>query len=129
MGLKKEHIRREDGETVIRLPDSKSGQPRRVVLSERARRILVRRARGKAADERLFSLSGDGVQYRLELARTSAGLPHVRFHDLRHEALSRAAAQGLTIGELQAQSGHATAQILLRYVNARVGDIGKKLRG
>ena len=51
----------------------------------------------------------------------------VRFHDLRHEALSRMADMGLTISELQAQSGHATAQILLRYVNARAGDIARKL--
>ena len=33
---------------------------------------------------------------------------------------------GLTMGELQAQSGHATAQILLRYVNARAGDVARE---
>ena len=60
------------------------------------------------------------------LAGTGQGR-RVRFHDLRHEALSRMAGMGLTIGELQAQSGHTTAQILLRYVNARAGDIAKKL--
>lgn len=35
--------------------------------------------------------------------------------------------RGLTVGELQAQSGHRTAQILLRYVNARAPDIVRKL--
>ena len=50
-----------------------------------------------------------------------------RFHDLRHEALSRMAGLGLTIGELQAQSGQRTAQILLRYVNAKPSEIAKKL--
>lgn len=129
VGLRRRHLVREDGEALLRMPDSKNGVPRRVVLTGRAARILSRRATGRKADDRLFSLSGDGVQYRLEKAREAVGLAHVRFHDLRHEAISRAAARGLTIGELQAQSGHSTAQVLLRYINARVGDIGRKLRG
>lgn len=52
------------------------------------------------------------------VACATAGVTGLTLHDLRHEALSRQAAAGLTIGELQQQSGHRTAQILLRYVNA-----------
>lgn len=129
VGSRRTHVMKEGGTNIIRLPDSKNGVPRRVVLTGRSARILSRRARGRKADDRLFSLSGDGVQYRLEKAREAVGLAHIRFHDLRHEAISRAAARGLTIGELQAQSGHRTAQVLIRYINARVGDIGRKLRG
>ena len=127
VGLRRKHLMKEGGTSIIRLPDSKNGHPRRVVLTQRAARILSHRAKGRKPGDWLFSLSGDGVQYRLEKAREAAGLAHVRFHDLRHEALSRMASMGLTIGELQAQSGHTTAQILLRYVNARAGDIAKKL--
>ena len=50
-----------------------------------------------------------------------------RFHDVRHEALSRMADMNMTLGELQAQSGHRTAQMLMRYVNARPKDILAKL--
>lgn len=127
VGLQRKHLMKEGGTSIIRLPDSKNSLPRRVVLTGRAARILTRRAKGRKPADRLFTLSGDGVQYRLEKAREAVGLAHVRFHDLRHEALSRMAGMGLTIGELQAQSGHTTAQILLRYVNARAGDIAKKL--
>lgn len=127
VGLRRMHVMKEGGTSIIRLSDSKNGHPRRVVLTGRAARILTQRARGRKPGDRLFSLSGDGVQYRLEKARVAVGLAHVRFHDLRHEALSRMAGMGLTIGELQAQSGHTTAQILMRYVNARAGDIAKKL--
>lgn len=126
-GLRRGELMKEGGTSIIRLPDSKNGHPRRVVLTGRAARTLAHRARGRKPGDRLFSLSGDGVQYRLEKAREAVGLAHVRFHDLRHEALSRMAGMGLTIGELQAQSGHTTAQILLRYVNDRAGDIAKKL--
>jgi hypothetical protein len=34
---------------------------------------------------------------------------------------------GLTLGELQAQSGHRSAQMLLRYTNAKARDIAAKL--
>jgi len=37
------------------------------------------------------------------------------------------AEKGLTIGELAEQSGHRTAQVLLRYVNAKVSEVAKKL--
>ena len=34
---------------------------------------------------------------------------------------------GLTLGELQAQSGQRTAQVLLRYLNQRVCEVARKL--
>ena len=55
-----------------------------------------------------FLCSGDGVQYGLEKASEVAGLTHVRFHDFERELKARWLVLGLTIGELQAQSGHAT---------------------
>jgi integrase len=51
----------------------------------------------------------------------------LKFHDLRHEGLSRMANRNLTLGELQAQSGHRTAQVLMRYLNARVVEVRRKL--
>ena len=122
-----EDVLLEEGVDAVMARKTKNGIPRAVVLSSRAAEILTRRAGGKEPDERLFTLTGDGVQYRLELARARAKLTHVRFHDLRHEALSRMAGRGLTIGELQNQSGHSTAQILLRYINARASDVKRKL--
>ena len=60
-------------------------------------------------------------------ARQAAGIKGLHFHDLRHEGVSRMAEKGLTIGELAEQSGHRTAQVLLRYVNAKVSEVAKKL--
>ena len=116
----------EDGVDSIMARKTKT-VPRAVVLSARAAEILTRRAEDKEPEERLFTLTGDEVQYRLEVARALAKLPHVRFHDLRHEAMSRMAARGLTIGELSNQSGHRTAQVLLGYINKRAADIKGKL--
>ena len=128
IGLLRGDVRREGGVDVIFLPAARSKcGARYVTLSDRAAAVLRRRAQGKKPADRLFTLNGDGAQYRHEKARVAAGLPHLRWHDLRHEGISRMASKGLTVGELQAQSGYATAQVLLRYVNARTADIKAKL--
>jgi integrase len=43
-----------------------------------------------------------------------AGLPNVRFHDLRHSCLSLLAQRGEPIRDLQALAGHATAAFTLQ---------------
>ena len=106
---------------------ARRGHVRRIVLSPTAARIVTRRAEGKSEDARLFGVTDAELRGAWDDARTAAGVTGLRWHDLRHEALSRMAAKGLTIGELQAQSGHRTAGILLRYVNARAQDIAGKL--
>lgn len=127
LGLKAGQLRRVRGTRYIEQPDSKNGQPRRVTLSTRAAAILDRRAEGRDPAARLFTMGGPDLRQRWNVARRKARVEGFRWHDLRHEALSRMAGLGLTIGELQAQSGHRTAAVLLRYVNARVQDVAKKL--
>jgi integrase len=51
-------------------------------------------------------------------ARKTTGLTGLRFHDLRHSALTLYAATGATIAELQAHAGHSTADAALRYQHA-----------
>ena len=49
---------------------------------------------------------------------TSAELPGLRFHDLRHTAATLATVNGATVREVQARLGHSTAQAALRYQHA-----------
>lgn len=130
LGLRRSQMRRARGTRWIEQPDSKNGSPRRVVLSSRAAAAadaLAREADGRGIDARLIPLSEDALRWRWRRACAAAGVQGLTLHDLRHEALSRQAAAGLTIGELQQQSGHRTAQVLLRYVNARAADVSRKL--
>ena len=46
-----------------------------------------------------------------------AGISDLRFHDLRHEAISRLLEKGLTIPEAASVSGHKTASMLMRYAH------------
>jgi integrase len=51
-------------------------------------------------------------------ARTAAGRPDLRFHDLRHTGATLAAATGATLAELMHRLGHSTPQAAMRYQHA-----------
>lgn len=51
-------------------------------------------------------------------ARETAGLPTLRFHDLRHAHLTKFAQQGATQAEIMRQAGHSTTQASQRYQHA-----------
>lgn len=101
------------------------------MLSTRAQavidKILTQLGPKPARDAMLFSLDLGQIEYRWKRARQRAGIQGLRWHDLRHEGLSRMAERDLTIGELKAQSGHQTTSILVDYINARVDKISTKL--
>jgi integrase len=54
-------------------------------------------------------------------ARTAAGRPDLRFHDLRHTSAVLAAQLGATLAELMARLGHSTSVAALRYQHAAQG--------
>jgi integrase len=51
-------------------------------------------------------------------ARAAARRPDVRFHDLRHAGLTKAAQAGATPAELMQRAGHSTPNMALRYQHA-----------
>lgn len=113
--------------TKARHKTDKRGHVRRVVLCSEAVAIIRRRMDGLPDGERLFTMAAPQVYTRFVAACRQAGVRKLRFHDLRHEGISRMADAGLTLGELQAQSGHRSAQMLMRYTNAKAKDIAAKL--
>ncbi|WP_148709668.1 tyrosine-type recombinase/integrase, partial [Pseudomonas syringae group genomosp. 3] len=54
-------------------------------------------------------------------------LPDFRFHDLRHEAVSRLVEGGLSDQEVSSISGHKSMQMLKRYTHLRSEDLVEKL--
>jgi integrase len=49
-------------------------------------------------------------------------------HDLRHEALSRLADEGVPVHELQMLAGHANITTTQRYMNARANSLAESIR-
>ncbi|WP_396912463.1 tyrosine-type recombinase/integrase [Mycolicibacterium sp.] len=54
-------------------------------------------------------------------ARTAAGRPDLRFHDLRHTGATLAARTGASLAELMTRLGHSTPQAAMRYQHAAQG--------
>lgn len=91
---------------------------------------------GPGADALLFPAARGGHMHprtfgkAFNTARTAAGRPGLRFHDLRHTGAVMAAQAGATLAELQGRLGHSTASAAMRYQHAAAGrdaEIARKL--
>lgn len=105
--------------------ETKNGSPRRVPLFGIGRSALE--AMQASNRELMFPISANAVRLNWERLRNNAGLPHIRFHDLRHEAISRLFEKGLTVPEVASISGHKTPSQLFRYAHADLKVILSKL--
>lgn len=108
------------------LKDTKNGESRAVPLSIAAIRVLNGQTRGIGASK-VFSITPTRLRKNWEAARTAAGIPDIRLHDLRHEAASRLFEKGLNVMEAASVTGHKTLSMLKRYTHLNPTDIAKKL--
>jgi integrase len=126
VGLEWEHVDLE--RRVAHLPLTKNGESRDIPLSKRATQTLQELATSAKRDpKRVFAISGDSVRLAWEHLRVRAGLADIRFHDLRHEAVSRLFEKGLNIAEVSAISGHKELRMLQRYTHLRAIDLVQRL--
>jgi len=122
------YIKRAGGSVRLELPGkSKNDDPRKIVLSSTARNIAERRIDGRNTSEKLFPVSDSARKRAWAFGRKQAEVIDLKWHDLRHEAISRMASKGLHLGELMAQSGHRDVESLKRYTNAKAREISEKL--
>lgn len=61
------------------------------------------------------------------LLKAKLGMSDLRFHDLRHEAVSRLVESGMSDQKVSAISGHKSMQMLRRYTHLRAEDLVKDL--
>nr|WP_082490205.1 site-specific integrase [Methylobacterium sp. Leaf122] len=108
----------------VRLHQTKNGRPRTVPLTPRAISEFTRVDR---QGENVFQVSSNAVQLSWERIRIRAGLGGLRFHDLRHEAISRFFELGLSIPEVALISGHRDTKMLMRYTHIRPESLSIKL--
>lgn len=73
--------------------------------------------------ERIFPYSKDTVSTTFTRACQKLGIIDLRFHDLRHEAVSQLFEQGFQIQHVIAISRHSDLKQLTRYTNTRPEDI------
>lgn len=63
------------------------------------------------------------LRAHFERARIKAGMPHVRFHDLRHTAASWFAQSGANLAIIRDLLGHSTLAVTSRYAHLKTGDL------
>jgi integrase len=118
------------------LPETKNGHSRTVPLSSIAAQVLgdIKSDVIQRLDGRLFFLTphAASVAFRRACQRVekqSAGQygANLRFHDLRHEAVSRFFERGLNAIEVASISGHRSMQMLARYAHLNAESLATKL--
>ncbi|MDC0336597.1 site-specific integrase [Alphaproteobacteria bacterium] len=108
------------------LPLTKNGTSREVPLSIKAVQVLSNQ-RSRQDTPTPFPVNTNAFRLAWERLRKRADLCDLKFHDLRHEAISRFFEMGLSIPEVAVISGHKDARMLFRYTHLRAEDLVKKI--
>jgi integrase len=116
----------DEASRTLRIRMAKNGHPRTIALSAAALAALagVQRHEDEA---RIFPMSANALRLAWERLKRRAGIEDLRFHDLRHEAISRLFEKGLNVPEVAVMSGHRDPRMLFRYTHPRPEDIARKL--
>ncbi|MDV7145242.1 site-specific integrase [Tropicimonas sp. TH_r6] len=117
--------------SVIRLRTSKNGHARTIPLSPTAIDTLTRLHTdfgSVQSGDRVFTLKGNAVQLAWGRIVARAGIIDLRFHDMRHEAISGFFERGFSLPEVALISGHRDTRMLLRYTHLNAVNIVAKLR-
>jgi len=123
LGLRWEDIDLQKRTLFLKL--TKNGTSRTVPLSTHAIQILTEMPRN--IDGRVFPITHEVVSQAFNRARKQAGIKDVRFHDLRHMAITKLAEKLPNLMELSAVSGHKSLAMLKRYYHPNPELLAEKL--
>ncbi|MFW5451479.1 MAG: site-specific integrase [Methylophagaceae bacterium] len=109
----------------LHIPTTKTDKPRTIRLTLKAIRILTSLQRNISGV--VFNISAGSVSQAFKRACKRAEIDDLRFHDCRHEAVTRFFEMGLNVMEVAAISGHCDLRMLQRYTHLRAEDLAKKM--
>ena len=96
--------------------DTKNGDDRHIPLTKTAIQLLSNIAQ---SSEFVFPISANCLRLAWERCRDKSNIKGLRFHDLRHEAVSRFFEMELSVPEVALISGHKDVRQLLRYTHLK----------
>ena len=97
----------------VLLPLTKNGYARIVPLNDFVISIIQDIPK---SSEKIFPITDNAFRQAWHRLRTKANLDDLKFHDLRHEAISRMFENGMSIPLVKAITGHRTVTQLFRYI-------------
>ena len=112
-----------EGEEDDTITGSKTGQTRKIPLNEEALSVLTDWLKQTGNRDLVFESPKtggrfDNIDSSWEELRASAGLSHVRFHDLRHTFGTRLAHKRVDIVAIKELMGHESLDTTARYLHA-----------
>lgn len=113
------------GKRIAILRGTKNGDNRIIPLSGKALQVL--KALPRDLKGNVFPVPMPTVRSAFECACKRAEIEGLRWHDLRHEAVSRLHERGLSTVEVASISGHKTLACLARYSHMKVERLAEKL--
>jgi len=113
---------------VLTLAMTKNGSGRDVPLSQRAFEALTEwKSRADVDQPLVFPLSAGSLEQVWRRLLIRADIKGLRFHDLRHEGVSRLFECGLNVIEVSSISGHRDIRILKRYTHLIADELVARL--
>jgi integrase len=114
-----------DRQTAL-LPITKNGSTRELLLSHKALNVL-RRQKARNDTSTPFPVNANAFRMAWDRLRARADLSDLRFHDFRHEAISRFFEMGLNMPEVAVILGHRDPRMLSRYTHLRAESLLPKI--
>lgn len=104
------------------IPETKTGRSRTIPLTTLALQLL-----SQHDTDPVFQISPNAFRLAWERVKRRSEIDDLRFHDLRHEAISRFFEMGLNAAEVALISGHRDMRMLARYTHPQLQLINRKL--
>ena len=101
---------------IASLYDTKNGDDRHIPLTKTAVQLLSNLTQ---LSDFVFPISANCLRLAWERCRKKSNIKGLRFHDLRHEAVSRYFEMGLSVPEVALISGHKDVRQLFRYTHLK----------
>ena len=101
---------------IASLYDTKNGDDRHIPLTKTAIQLLSNLTQ---SNEFVFPISANCLRLAWERCINKSNIKGLRFHDLRHEAVSRFFEIGLSVPEVALISGHKDLRQLFRYTHLK----------
>ena len=121
--LKLEHVDFE--RRVCTFYDTKNGEDRYIPLTRHAQSVLKTLSK---VYNYVFPITADCLKSAWNRIKTKSGIKDLRFHDLRHESVSRFFEMGLSIPEVALISGHKDVRQLFRYTHLKAENLREKYK-
>jgi integrase len=112
---KKKYLNRQARTIYLPAECTKTDRERYVYLTDEALEVLDKLP--PSTDGRLFNIMPDTLTNWLDRRTTAKGITDLRWHDARHEALTRFAEMRWGIEKISASSGHEDWESLKRYLH------------